>query len=305
MQYLDLGFVADLIDADGSALPRFLGSTLRGAFGHLLKRTVCQIRNIPCSACPLAPRCIYPRLFEGFAPPDRQRMRRYPQVPQPFVLVVDLPPSAAPPKTTIHWRVRLFGDVSRHWPYVVYVFRLAGEVGLGRQRVRYRLREVRDVIAATVVEGPDCCQCREPQVAPLPTAVELPSRAALRWRFQTPLRLRSNGCLAPRNVQPLDLVIAGRRRYETLNWFYGNREVAPARFFDPDAFHVRERNLRHWGFTRRCGRQDQRMELSGLLGEMIVEGPWAEAGPWLPAISTIHLGKTTSFGFGRVQWELV
>lgn len=305
MQYIDLGFVADLIDADRRALPRFLGSTLRGAFGHLLKRTVCQIRNTPCAACPLASHCPYPNLFEGLAPPDRQRMRRYPQVPQPFVLVVDLPPSAEPPQTTIHWRVRLFGDVCRHWPYVVYVFRLAGEVGLGRQRVHYHLREVRDAITGSVLEGSQRTRTRQPQLARTPTSVAMPNRATLRWRFETPLRLRTNGCLAPQNLQPLDLVIAGRRRYETLNWFYGNSENTPGRFLNPDAFRVRERSLRRWGFTRQCGRQDERMELNGLVGEMIVEGPWAEAGEWLPAISTIHLGKATSFGFGRVQWELV
>jgi hypothetical protein len=42
-----------------------------------------------------------------------------------------------------------------------------------------------------------------------------------------------------------------------------------------------------------------------MLGEIAITGPWGRAGSWLFAAEKIHLGKATSFGFGRVHWERI
>lgn len=42
------------------SLPAFLGSTLRGAFGHALKEAVCVMNHRDCAKCLVADRCIYP-----------------------------------------------------------------------------------------------------------------------------------------------------------------------------------------------------------------------------------------------------
>lgn len=67
-------------------LPSFLGSTLRGAFGHALKEAVCVMEHRDCTRCMLAERCIYPYLFETPAPPDLPLLRGQQQAPRPFVL---------------------------------------------------------------------------------------------------------------------------------------------------------------------------------------------------------------------------
>ena len=46
-------------------LPRYPGSTLRGAFGHALKEAVCVVRHRDCERCMLAERCIYPYRARG------------------------------------------------------------------------------------------------------------------------------------------------------------------------------------------------------------------------------------------------
>lgn len=50
-----------------AVLPPFLGSTLRGAFGHALKAIACSMGHADCSRCFLVERCLYPRLFETSA----------------------------------------------------------------------------------------------------------------------------------------------------------------------------------------------------------------------------------------------
>jgi hypothetical protein len=69
-----------------TSLPAFLGSTLRGAFGHALKEAVCLMSHRDCSHCLVADRCIYPYLFETPAPADLLQLRGQQQAPHPFIL---------------------------------------------------------------------------------------------------------------------------------------------------------------------------------------------------------------------------
>lgn len=73
-----------------TSLPAFLGSTLRGAFGHALKEAVCLMSHRDCSHCLVADRCIYPYLFETPVPADLPQFRGLQQAPHPFILA---PPS--------------------------------------------------------------------------------------------------------------------------------------------------------------------------------------------------------------------
>lgn len=70
-------------------LPPFLGSTLRGAFGHALKEATCVVTHRNCERCMLAERCIYPYLFETPAPPI-ELLRGQKGAPHPFILMPPL-----------------------------------------------------------------------------------------------------------------------------------------------------------------------------------------------------------------------
>jgi len=73
------------------ALPAFLGSTLRGAFGHALKQAVCIMPHRDCERCMVAERCLYPYLFETPVPHDAVRLlRNQTQAPRPFILAPPL-----------------------------------------------------------------------------------------------------------------------------------------------------------------------------------------------------------------------
>lgn len=67
-------------------LPPFLGSTLRGAFGHALKKTVCVAPHRDCERCMLVDRCSYPYLFETPVPVDVPQLRGQKNAPHPFIL---------------------------------------------------------------------------------------------------------------------------------------------------------------------------------------------------------------------------
>ena len=55
------------------ALPEYLGSTLRGAFGHAFRKLCCPAA--PAAACPIPAACPYHLVFETAPPPDSQALR--------------------------------------------------------------------------------------------------------------------------------------------------------------------------------------------------------------------------------------
>lgn len=303
MEFIELCFIADLDGACSLGLP-FLGATLRGALGYALKGISCQVKHGQCQKCLLSQVCPYTCLFEGLPSFDRKIMRKYPTVPQPFVLVVP-PVGSSLPNGKLTWAVRLFGSACRYWPYLVYAYQKIGEQGLGKNRVRYALEEVIDTISQRVIWQAKSSTIHEPQPSCISTAHALPEgNCVLRWVFHTPLKLRLDG----EKLTGLDLVLAGRRRYDIMHYFYGSaNDAAPIDEprFDQQDFVTRDAKIKRWDLRRFSGRQKQLVEFYGLLGEIVIEGPWGLCGAWLPAVSTLHLGKATSFGFGQVTWEVL
>jgi hypothetical protein len=68
------------------SLPAFLGSTLRGAFGHALRDAVRVIDGRDCNGCSPADPCAYHYLFETPVPPHVTQLRGQREAPVPFIL---------------------------------------------------------------------------------------------------------------------------------------------------------------------------------------------------------------------------
>ena len=136
----------------------------------------------------------------------------------------------------------------------------------------------------------------------------MPERCTLRWRFCTPVQIVRDGKAVGTQVDGLDLLLAGRRRWGVMNAFYGTQPDViedPQVRFDRSDFITHSSELRHWNISRYSGRQERRVELHGTVGEIVIEGPWGLTGDWLHAIPKLHLGKSVSFGLGAVEWEVV
>lgn len=71
-------------------LPAYLGSTLRGAFGHVFRRIACLAPQG--GPCPAPQTCPYHFVFEPAPPPDAVALSSLDDIPRPFVIA---PPPAA------------------------------------------------------------------------------------------------------------------------------------------------------------------------------------------------------------------
>ncbi len=300
MKCLQLNFLASHCGVR-TDLPPFLGATFRGAFGYLLKETACQVRHTQCADCYLKKVCPYVCIFEGFAPEHREILRKYDKIPQPFVLLIS--PQSEENESVLQWGIRLFGPAMKYWPYVIHTYQEIGKRGLGKKRLRYEIEKVWDSQGTTVWSGENRLAA-EPAIT---TSQQLNhpggenELTTLTWRFHTPVQIKTRG-----QVDGLSLILSGRRRFSIMNHFYGSpADDAEEKLehLEEDQFTTEKSLLKPFRFSRFSGRQKRKVQMSGLVGEITITGPWNKSGEWLRHIPHIHLGKSTSFGFGHVTWE--
>jgi hypothetical protein len=288
------------VDARGLG---FLGPTIRGAFGHRFKATVCHVAHGQCGRCFIRDSCPFPLVFDGYVP-AREVLRKYPAAPPPFVLDVAPPGHWAGAPEDVRFGIRLFGPATAHAGYVLEACRSFEESGLGPRRLVPVLEKVACGLSGQVLwRAGDTTLA--PPVQSMLTPLPSPRDGVVRWHFETPLALRVDG--RPAAVPSgLDLVLAGRRRHALLHALYGIGDIGtvdpPARL-EASAFRTMRNALRRWTADRWSGRQHRKVELAGMLGTLDIEGPWSQAGPWAGVAHVTGLGKQTVFGFGRVRWE--
>ncbi len=301
LECLTLVFEATLAGVDHGL--RYLGPTLRGAFGHVLKRMVCVREDGRCDICRIRSNCPYACVFDGAAPMGRSIMRRYDAVPQPFVLLVAPPGSWDGREDELRFGLRLFGDACELAPYVVESFIRMGQRGIGPARVPYTVQRVLSSNGEVVFHR-GRCGLHLPRGSCV-HARPLPGESCtVRWHFETPVHIRTRGGLDP-TPSGLDLVLAGRRRWRLMSSLHGREQDESCVHLDEDMFQTVRVGLRPWHIERFSGRQRRRIPLSGVLGTLEIHGPWHHAGSWMGVVETVHLGKYASFGFGRVRWEIV
>ena len=196
VEFVTLHVVAEV--QGGGRLGDFAGTTIRGAFGLALRRLCCHMLDARCEDCVLRHRCAYGVIFEGVPPPQRTVMRKYPRVPQPFLLIV---PSGSRLALRVGERfrfgIRLFGPALEMYPYVVQAVVHMLERGLGRERARLDLLEVSDGSSVVFRAGARTVRPVSRRWLAVPEVPGVPVRA-VEVCFETPLRMQLAGRMVGR-----------------------------------------------------------------------------------------------------------
>ncbi len=294
-------------------LPAYKGSTFRGVFGLALKKVVCALKHQICDQCPLRHQCLYTTVFETPLAIEPPKGLRVSATPHPFVLE----PSAKPdrnfsPGDTLECDLLLFGDVNQSLPYFVYAFEQTGKIGIGKRingrRANFTIETVKT--GSDVIFNKNDQQINQPQetdALTLTSSADQPQDVfRVTVRLQTPLRLKHDNRI--KADLPFHILLrAMLRRVSSLFACYVGNEPA----LDYKGMIQRAGSITtvasdlHWhGWQRYSNRQKQRMPLGGVVGSVTYEGAFAEYLPLMDICSKVHIGKNTSFGLGKIDFDL-
>lgn len=286
-------------------MPAYPGSAWRGLLGQGLRRTACVTRQPTCTGCLLVHSCVYSTLFETPAPAG-QAAQGYTAMPHPFVLDID--PEASTqlePGADFDLVIHLMGSAIAQVPYLIHALAGAGERGIGTTRGRFRVCGVEREPSL----GSECWESvfdaergeYRPTANGTPSIPAAPDAVIL--HLLTPLRIKREGRFvgAAELTSPDLLRILYRRLRRLAELYGGDPDGFDARGLDTLAASLRLTPQRlHWHeWTRFSSRQNTLMQMGGLIGDILLDGPsvadvWAAL--WLGQWT--HVGKGTAFGLG-------
>ena len=269
-------------------LPYWLGSTLRGGLGHVLREMVCD-SGLDCNEC--GENCLYYHLYER-----RESKRGHASPPKPVILV---PPFFG---REMFWRdggeitVRLLmlGDFIKYFPIIVLSISELGKKGLGSERVydinRFVLKEVRGFSGELLFNG---SEMRIPPPSIDVREVDPIEGDKFRVYFRTPY----TGRTFP--LGPREFLSRTRNRLIRFVNEYGDSSYIE----EPEAKGRILRFEKHVHFLRRKSERSGKMTLTGFTGIIDYEfSEIDEVGRWLLGVANLlGLGPDSSFGLGFVK----
>lgn len=281
-------------------LPDFAGSTLRGVFGHALRRALCVTGRTSCDGCPLHYQCDYPRIFEPPPPRDSQRIRSNIQP----LYVLEPPPLGARALRrgdTLAFDLVLIGPALARLAVIANAWANALRLPLGKERGAARLRGITTESGQVIY---DAASRRLQAHAQHVTLAPSPPTHGATLAFSTPLNLRQQGReLDAASVTLRDLIRALIRRTEEICAFQLGRPLAldvPALLQAAERLQVRH-SLFDQGWERYSNRQQRSMQVAGVSGHWHLRGDLAPLWPLLQLGQWLHVGKKCSFGLGHYK----
>lgn len=119
----------------------------------------------------------------------------------------------------------------------------------------------------------------------------------IKLEFQTPLRIKKQNRFAIKDIELLDILLSIYKRNLELQ----NLPYKPI-VLDTN-YKTVSKNLTYQELTRRSNKQNTKMNLGGLMGEMVISNLSKEAYDLLKTGEVIGVGKSTVFGLGKIKME--
>lgn len=287
-------------------LPPFKGSSIRGAFGTVLKRLACTIPGEECRLCPFGFQCAYSVLFETLPAPALEHAAKFSSYPRPYIIRPPLSPQEDfNAGDHLTFEMVLIGDTWEMVPHVIETFVILGESGFRDGNGRFTVREVCLVDHAgngrpAYRDGVFLGGGKPVTLADLKSPGGPVAEVSL--QFLTPARLDLAGKLrdeAPTFRELIDLLV---RRVQLLTAFQhgGPFPLDAAKLLSgAEAVRLADSAVSWHELERYSNRQKSRLFQGGIVGTVVYRGEVSGFMPLLRLGTLIHIGKSTVFGLGR------
>lgn len=296
-------------------LPLYLGSTLRGGFGHAFKRITCCNPQRDCASCLLKEKCIYFYVFEDSSLRAGKNLKRYQgHSPHPFIIE---PPDGRKqkyrPGEKLIFNLVLIGRAIDYLPYFIFAFDELGRSGIGKGRGKTELSQISSLPVNSdepvlIYDGQSKQLSSSFQVISptdiLKQAGKYKDNKQITLNFLTPTRIKNQGKLTSQLSSDL-LIVNLIRRLSALSYFHCDQKLEAGYdelIEEAKTLNVLSSDLLWHDWERYSNRQKTRMKLGGFVGKITLGGE--SLGKFLPLIfigSLIHIGNGYTFGLGRYE----
>ncbi len=272
----------------------------RSLLGKELFYLICPFRSRMCERCTLRFKCAYSFVFESPVTRDNPVLYGRNFASHPFVMSSDVGEKQSTERLNL--KMILIGQAAEYIPIIFWSFIRAGETGIFKNRVRYKIDELK--INGQPSFKDEKLNLPGGQYHWRLSEEETTKRGQLFLEFLTPFRFKKDGrYLKEMSVE--DVLQAAKRRMEILVGTYGAQDFVRMPFPQMEAF-SENAQMRWKDYVRWSARQKQQMRLGGVVGILSVEGQFsAMALSLLKGAEIFHVGKNTSFGLGKIKVTFV
>ena len=302
IRYIKLHFSVSF--KEDSALPRNKTSALRGGMGEMLLRSCC-VKNRKCETCEFESECVVRRIMYSKMEIQPSFMTSGDSVG--YVIECEDYREEVKEGDILRFNLLLFGKTIVYFSQILNAFYALGMNGIGKEKGRFCIESVTNTKNVPILQGNDVLMenyeilrvsdyisYRKEQIKRKPLENGI--------RFISPLSVKYRG-------KPLDrfileaLIESACRRIYMLDCFEGiESSIHDLEYVEsiqvPDVISEYHKNI---SFKRYSNHKESAMYLKGIEGEMKLESINNDLLDILLAGELIHLGKNTSFGFGRYQ----
>ena len=299
IRYIKLHFELEILE-DG-LLPKTKASMLRGGMGRMLLMMNC-ISDEECDLCDFKDECIVPRMMYA-------RMKIRPSFmtqkdSEGYVLECEDSKESFRAGDRLFFNLLLFGDSIVYFNQFLQAFHALGQQGLGTEHIRFRIRRITNTTRDLLLEG-GAFYKENYRIMRIWDYVNhrvhsLKEGQDILLIFRSPLSLKYQGNFQ-NSLDPLPLLTAIERRLYILNCYEGLKEGddyvrIPVQEHLPQKI---DEKIYLERVKRYSGTQDRKIVFSGIKGSCRLSRLDHTAMALLSAGELIHIGKNTSFGFGR------
>lgn len=269
-------------------LPKYAGSTLRGAFGHALKSMACLTasRNKGTCRCFPAERCLYRQIFD---PPKKQLnyQDRVQDIAPPFVIEAYTLPEQITKGTTASFHVVLLGNFAHQQQMIIQLaWQRALAEGIGQHLSKEG--EQSKLLSFSLCDQP---------------LENIDPVSSVRLDLFTHARLQYRGNFVDvEHFSPFYFIQALLRRYLAVIETYSDLEMNKeeiSQIYD-DITKLEGHHQLEWvNWSRYSSRQKQKMNLDGLMGTIYLNNISPQLYYYLYLGQWLHVGKGCVFGLGQ------
>lgn len=292
-------------------LPYYSGSTMRGAFGSTLKRITCATKDRDCTNCILKEKCIYSYIFESPILESIQKKTGFPTAPHP--IVIEPPPIGKrliEKNKEFEVGLVLIGKAIEYVPYFIYTFEEMSQKGIGPKRGKFQILKTYSYsgLRKRIIYSGNTKILKKMYKNMdwdyfVKKAKKLQQSRELKIEFLVPVRIKHMRKLDTK-LEFETIIKNLLRRIWMLSTIYGDEKL-PFEYEEiikkSRKVKAQDAKLSWFDWERYSRRQDERMNLGGLIGYKIFKGDFKDFLPLLLLGEYIHIGKNTSFGLGKYR----